>query len=429
MKKQIANSLLLLSALVPVASSAADAPSATAAEPAAAETIPDYAAETISGDWGGARSRLFRAGVATEFVWKIDALSNIHGGIRHGRSVMGNLEGKFRFDLDKLAGWSDTTALLHVHGHQGGKVNTRHVGSALGVSNIEVATNTTKVFQGWIQKNVGDFSVLAGLYPIDTEFQTVDAAGVFIQPPYGATGELALTRGPSIFNTSSFGTRIRWTAPERPIYAQFALLDGMPGDPANPNGTHIRFAKGDGSFTIAELGWTPGGQDAAAKYAGGLWRYSTRADHLVDIDASGNPHRSPSWGGYLLAERPLFRLNDDPARRVSTFFRYSLTDGRSTPLRDTFNLGLNFKAPLAGRENDTFGVALTRGRFGSVWRTAQGIAGILPADTEYATEITYRAQLARACHVQPVWQHLRHPGGDKATRDADVVGARVELAF
>ena len=424
-----------------------------------ASTIPDYANETISGDWGGLRPRLFKAGVGTEFGWKVDALANLTGGIRHGGTAMGNLDSKLKFDLDKLAGWNDTTAFLHILANQGGKANARQVGSLLGVSNIEVPSNTVKVFQGWVQKQYGNLALLVGLYPIDTEFQVVDSAGIFIQPPYGATGELALTRGPSIFNTSSFGTRIRWTAADQSIYSQFALLDGIPGDPRNPKGTHIRFDKGDGSFAIAEFGWTPqasghafeSGHDAAkakesesgtaavavaaekvetiAKYALGLWRYSAHVDHLAESDAVGNPQRVPSWGGYLLAERTLFRLNNDPARRLTAFFRYSMTDGRSSPLRDSLNLGLNFKGPVAGREDDALGIALTRGRIGNAWSKAESIAGNDPVDAEYVSEITYRAQVNRKFSLQPVWQHFRHPGGYRSTRDADVVGARLEFVL
>ena len=67
-----------------------------------------------------------------------------------------------------------------VVGQQGGKFNARHVGSWLGVSNIEVPTNTTKVLHGWLQKNFNDgrVSLLAGLYPIDSEFSVLDSAGV-----------------------------------------------------------------------------------------------------------------------------------------------------------------------------------------------------------------------------------------------------------
>lgn len=184
-----------------------------------------------------------------------------------GDRVMGNLDAKFRLDLARLAGWSATITFLHVISQQGGRFNARHVGSTLGVSNIEVPVNTTRVFDAWLQKNFygGSFSLLAGLYPIDSEFSVLDSAGVFVQPPYGASAELALTRGPSIFNSSSFGVRAKWVSDDQPLYAQAALLDGIPGDPEKTRGTHVRLDKGDAGFVIAELGWTPAERGHAFK--------------------------------------------------------------------------------------------------------------------------------------------------------------------
>jgi porin len=446
--------LVALTAPLLLGAAAADEGAATGTAPVQAEeAVPDYAADTLSGDWGGLRTRLYKAGLATEFVWKLDALSNSRGGIQSGDEVMGNLDSKFRFDLDKLLGWKEATAYLHVVGQQGGKFNARHVGSWLGVSNIETPTNTTKVLHGWLQKNFDDgrISLLAGLYPIDSEFSVLDSAAIFVQPPYGASGELALTRGPSIFNTSSFGLRGKWVSGDQTLYAQAAVLDGMPGDPDNPKGTHLQFNKGDGSFAIAEVGWMPAELghafeptqpvavpatpamvvherfDTVAKYAVGAWRYTAKADDLYAVDAAGNPLRRPSWGAYLLAERTLFRLSDNPLRRLTLFGRYSMTDGRSSALRDAINVGVAIRGLAASREDDHLGIAFTRGRYSSAWRDAQAAAGIETVNSEDAVEVSYRAQISRKFYVQPLWQRIQHPGGDRTTRDADILGLRLEF--
>jgi porin len=439
--------------LVGAAAASGDTALPDAPSPPAEETVPDYANDTLTGDWGGLRTRLYKAGLATEFVWKLDALSNGRGGIQRGDEVVGNLDSKFRFDLEKMAGWSEATAFLHVVGHQGGKFNERHVGSWLGVSNIETPANTTKIFHAWLQKNFdgGRVSLLAGLYPIDSEFSVLDSAAIFVAPPYGASGELALTRGPSIFNTSSFGVRGKWVSKDQTLYAQAAVLDGIPGDPENPRGTHVQFNKGDGSFAIAEAGWMPAELghafeptqpaavpqtpamvvherfDTISKYAAGAWRYTAKADDLFAVDAAGNPLRQPSWGAYVLAERSLFHLGDNPVRRVTVFGRYSLTDGRSSALRDALNLGITVRGLAAGREDDHLGIGFIRGRYGSAWRDAQTAAGIETVNAEDAVEVTYRAQISRKFYVQPLWQRIRHPGGERTARDTDILGLRLEF--
>jgi porin len=448
--------LVALTAPLLLGSAAADeGPAPRAAQPQAEEAVPNFAADTLSGDWGGLRTRLYRAGLATEFVWRLDALSNSRGGIQSGDELMGNLDSKFKLDLDKFLGWNEATAYLHIVGQQGGKFNARHVGSWLGVSNIETPTNTTKVLHGWLQKNFNDgrLSLLAGLYPIDSEFSVLDSAAIFVAPPYGASGELALTRGPSIFNTSSFGVRGKWVSNDQTLYAQGAVLDGMPGDPDNPRGTHVQFNRGDGSFAIAEFGWMPAELghafeptqpaavpqtpamviherfDTISKYAAGAWRYTAKADDLFAVDAAGDPLRRPSWGAYLLAERTLFRLDGNPLRRLTVFGRYSMTDGRSSALRDAVNVGVSIRGIAASREDDHLGIAFTRGRYGSAWRDAQAAAGSETANSEDAVEVHYRAQISRKFYVQPLWQRIEHPGGDRTVRNADILGLRLELVI
>jgi porin len=282
-----------------------------------------------------------------------------------------------------------------------------------------------------------------GLYPIDSEFATIDSAGVFVQPPYGATADIALTRGPSIFNTSAFGFRGKWSSADRSAYVMGAVLDGIPGDPNNPRGTHIRFDKGDGTMSIVEVGWKPGAAKAEGakkeeakeetaerieKYAAGLWRYSTRVNDQVDVEADGiTSVRRRSWGWFALAEKTLYQAKD--GRDLAGFLRISGTDGDSTSIRQAVNLGIRVKAPLPGRSDDVFGLAYTRASLSGKWRNAQLAAGTETTAFEDAWEATYRIQASKWLAVQPVIQRINHPGGVTSRAAANIIGARVEIAF
>lgn len=414
---------------------------------------PDFAADTLTGDWGGARSAWHRRGLSTEFVWKFDALRNVRGGVRTGGAMMGNLDAKFGADLDALLGWSGGFAFLHVLNHQGGRFNAEHVGSLLGVSNIEVAARATRLFHVWVQQTAFQerLSALVGLYPIDSEFQVLDSAGVFIQPPYGPTADIALTRGPSIFNASALGLRVKLQTRDRTLYGQAAVLDGIPGAPGNPRGTHIRFDKNDGIMTIAEFGYKPYERghvfepvrpedvpqtpqlreheriEGVSKYAAGLWRYSVRVDDLVDVDGDGNPLRRKSRGWYVLGEQTVLREAADPRQGLSLFCRYSATDGDSTPIRYAANLGFSYRGAIPGRDADVLAVGYTRAGLGHKFRQAFAAGGGLPAQREDALEVTYRISLNAWSAVQPMVQRYRHPGGDAAVPSATVIGARIEL--
>jgi porin len=395
------------------------------------EALPNFAADTLSGDWGGTRTAAAKNGFIWEGGIKVDALRN-RGAQGNGSKAVSHLDLKLKMDLEKVAGWSGGSAMVNVLSNAGVGPNARYVGGQMGVTNIEVgAPTTTRLFQAWLQQSFMDdkLAVLAGLYPIDSEFFTMDSAGVFLGPQYGAPADLAQTRGPSIFNNSAFGMRIKWTVSPS-IYAMGAVLDGMPNDPAHPKRTSIRFAKGDGSFSIAELGWLPEAENdkfkGHAKAALGFWAYSAKVDDLLDTTPAGAPLQRTQRGGYLLGERTLVHLGGEAERFLSGFARYTWSDGDSTAVRNSLNLGVHVKGPVESRPNDTIGLAWTRAGLSAKWRTAQGVT---TEAVESALEITYRYAVTPWFAIQPNLQYVRNPGGLVGTPAAKLVGARIELAL
>ena len=143
-----------------------------------------------------------------------------------------------------------------------------------GVDNIETPanSNTTKLFQAWVQQAFLDdrVSVLAGLYDLNSEFYATESAAMFVHPTFGMSAELAGTgkNGPSVFPTSSFGIRVK-AEPAPGYYLQAITLDGVPGDPSEPKGTYIKFNEGDGALNVIEGGIPLGlGRKCAQQQAG-----------------------------------------------------------------------------------------------------------------------------------------------------------------
>jgi porin len=404
------------------------------------ESVPDFAQDTLSGDWGGARSAAAKNGFLFEGGIKVDALRN-RGALKDGSKTVSHIDLKLKMDLDKAAGWQGGSALINLVSDSGWGPNARLVGGQMGVTNIEVgAPTTTRLFQAWLQQSFLDerLALLAGLYPIDSEFFTMDAAGVFLGPQYGTPADLALTNTPSVFNNSAFGIRARWSiAPS--LYVMGAVLDGVPNDPAHPKRTRIRFDDGDGSFSIGELGWLPEAENEKfkghAKLAAGVWGYSTqRADQLdtANIDAgniAGPARKRRSQGGYILGERTLLHLGGSDDRFISGFARYTVSDGDSTALDKTLNLGAHLRGPAASRPDDIVGLAWTRGWLSAKWRDAQAIGGTATKHVEDALELTYRYSLTPWLAIQPNAQYIRNPGGTSAASNATLIGVRLELAL
>jgi porin len=153
----------------------ADAAAETAGVAAEAPAWPE---STLSGDWGGARQRLFDAGVQVDLAYTADYLRNHSGGLQRGGAYMGNLNLAVQLDGEKLIGWQGGSAYLALISNSGGRFNLNKVGSFMGVDNLEAPVNRSGVFEAWLQQSFLDdrASLRAGLYPIDSEFYVTDSS-------------------------------------------------------------------------------------------------------------------------------------------------------------------------------------------------------------------------------------------------------------
>ena len=393
----------------------------------ASDDCANWRTDTLSGDWSGLRGNWCENGIAVALTHKSDLLSNLSGGIDKGSVWLMNSEAAIDVDLDKLAGWTGTRALLQFHAQHGDDSINQYTGSYAGVSNIETGTSTGQFYQAWLQKNSADdaLSLLGGLYAVDSEFYVTESSGLFLQPPYGMSTELAQTgrNGPPIFPTGALGMRLRYSMGN--LYLQGALTDGVPGDPDNAHGTHIRLNSGDGTFAIAELAYLPqSGAGTISKTAIGLWRYSARADDLTETDAQGDPIQRTDRGAYFLAERTLFAESGDPEQGLSGFLRFGVANRDIHQSDWSGSAGLNYRGLFEGRDDDSAGVALSTSHAGTKYRQLNASDA-----RETVIEFTYRAQLQPWLAVQPDLQYVRDPNMDPALEDAWVAGMRVEVAF
>jgi porin len=423
------------------------------AEPAEADEAPDFGATTLSGDWGGRRSDAWQSGWAFDGTVTVDALRD-RGGQRNGGGAMTNIDLRATADLEKLAGWTGATVYVNVLYSGGSRVNASYTGSLMGVSSIEVDVPTARLFQAWIQQNFfnDQFSLLAGIYPIDSEFFAVESASVLIHPAFGTPGDLALTYVPSVFNTAAPGLRAKWLSADRTLYGMAAVMNGVAGDPDYTKPYFFKSTSGGGAFVIGEFGWRP--REAGitlkpvepvstvpteelydyerfqpeGKFAVGLWRYSKPPPGQYAVDADGQPAQAHSQGGYALAENTLFGLGER-GRDVSAFARYSWSNGLATAIDRTWNVGVRVRGPLASRPDDVLVIGTVYGGLSSGYRSTQAAGGNPTASSENVLEVTWRAPLTRYFAVQPVAQWIRHPGGGADAERATVLGVRLQFTL
>ena len=62
--------------------------------------------DTLTGDWGGARTALKNRGIDVSAIYIGEELGDVSGGMRRGFAYEGRAELTLEADLDKLMGWS-----------------------------------------------------------------------------------------------------------------------------------------------------------------------------------------------------------------------------------------------------------------------------------------------------------------------------------
>lgn len=342
-----------------------------------------------------------------------EVMGNASGGVRRGARYLDNLDVVVDADLDRLAGWKGTRA--HVYGlYNNGKSIGGLVGDAQAISNIETGTAALRLYEAWIDQMIGErISVRAGLYDLNSEFDALDAAALFVSSPHGIGTDFAQSgrNGPSIFPSTSLAARVQFR-PSDGWAVRAAVLDGVPGNPDRPGRTAIRLGHGDGALLVGEVEAPLEG----GKLLLGTWKYTARFDRNDDArPAKGNT------GAYIRGE---FLVIERGEHTVDAFFRLGAAAGRFNMFDRFAGGGLKFSGWVPGRKADEFGIAMAAAFTSHSHRAATGAGA-----SEVAIEATYRAPITDWFTLQPSVHYVRNPSADCCVADALVLGLRAEFSF
>ncbi|MCW0197777.1 carbohydrate porin [Sphingopyxis sp.] len=340
-----------------------------------------------------------------------EIMGNAAGGIRRGVRYLDNLDMVFEADMERALGW--TGAQIHVYGlYNNGRSISGLAGDTQAVSNIETGVSALRLYEAWIDQRLGSHvSLRAGLYDLNSEFDSIEAAGLFVGSAHGIGTDIAQTGrgGPSIFPSTALAARLQ-VAPASGWVLRAALLDGVPGDPDHPRRTAIRLGGGDGALMIGEVE-APFGE---GKLLLGHWHYTARFDRNDSGAGRGNS------GTYVRAAFPLAALGE---RQVDGFLRLGTASGRFNMFDRFASAGLTFSGWIRGRDDDAFGIALAGAFTADSYRLAMGAKA-----SELAIEATYHARVNEWLSVQPSLHYVRNPSAGPAIPDALLIGIRFEVS-
>lgn len=342
---------------------------------------------------------------------------------------------KFELDGQKLFGIKGNKSLVYFINNNGSHPNASQVGSIQGIDNIEVGTDTAKLYELWTEQSFfGEtLSVLIGLHDLNSEFMVNDMTANFIKPTFQVNQEFAQSgqNGPSIFPTTSLAGRVKYL-PTEESYAMAAVFDGVPGNPSRPHGTHIDLRSRDGLLLIAEAGFTPKaadqGDSAPNKFALGAWMYTKKFDDLLDVDGNGDPVKRRSEGAYLLSSYQFYH-DKETRHDLGAFFRGGVGDGDSGQVDWFYATGIVGNGWMPTRPDSEIGLGFTQSHNGEKYMQSVIAASSNADRSEYGLDFYYRDTLCRGVNVQPSVQYIINPGTDTVTKNATIVGVRFDINF
>ena len=351
----------------------------------------------------------------------VDVAATVRGGSDHRLRVLSNLDLTAEVDLDKLAGWSGARAFVYVLDNHGLRPNDP-VGTLEGVNNIEVGQAGTRLFEAWVEQDLGKgASLRVGLYDLNSEFYVTDSSGLLLGPPFGIGSEFASTgrNGPSIFPSSALAARLYLPVGGDGGFVRLGMFDARAQTFGDAGGVDVRF--GDGLLLVGEAGTSKG----ATRLTLGGWGYA-RGGLNGYVPASGEAEqRRPAYGGYVLVERDLIARED---RKLTAFLRAGLGSPDSAPFRGALQAGLLLAPALTARPESQFSVGFHQAWTNRNFRRAARDEGIAPSN-EYGIEMTYADAVTPWLSLQPDVQWVRHPGGDRDARSAVIVSLRTSVSF
>lgn len=427
---------------------------------------------------GSLRTAFQQKGIQLDAIYTGDIFSNLQGGIRRSSEYLDVVDLMLTINLDKLCHWKNATFCIDILGIHGGNPSN-HVGDFQGISNI-AAPNTWKIYETWFQQNLwtDKLSILMGIYDLNSEFDVIETAGLFINSSYGMGPEFSQSgkNGAPTFPYPDLSLRIKTKLTEQ-LIVQAAILDGVPGDPENPTGKKYMLKKGDGALFTSEIAFITDNETIKylpqiskrkqrrrrrigfrafrkffhrsgqkrhryrtsvieiprqnySKIAIGGWYYTTDFNDFLDCDEAGNLIRHKgSWGIYALGEKVFLSKKDNPAKTLSAFVRLGISDKNTNRVDAYLGSGVVLSGISSKHYHDQIGCALAAVHRSDKFKKAKLKEGENSNNWEVALEFSYRTQINNWFAMQPDVQYIINPGYNPSLKNAIVFGTRLEISF
>lgn len=384
------------------------------------------ARSTLTGNWGGLRTRLKNDGVDLHAGYDGEYARSLSGGEHGGGDDAYTQQLSFGadFDMAKLAGWRGASFHLQLNYRQGDSLAEDSIGgSHTSVQQVFGAgQNFRMVNLSYTQKFADDrFETQIGFYPLGNEFAHFAPLCKFQSGTVcGHLKNLPSSSGWNDYPTGQWGGRLQWNISDN-AYAEVGVFEVNPTYGTPNHGFKMDFQGATGAIIPVEFSYKTNfdGGTLPGRYKIGGYYDTSDAPDVVHSDQTHDGR----YGGYVLASQMLVSFDGTSRRGLEAFAGAGVSDTDSAVFSNTEVGGVIVKGPFAARPDDF--ISLGYFREGVNHRKVSAEEALraqqnspLPGLTNFqglpdgveAMEVGYGLQATPWLRIRPNVQYLHNPG-------------------
>ncbi|MCU4352288.1 carbohydrate porin [Acinetobacter ursingii] len=407
----------------------------------------------LLGDWGGERQQLENKGYKFTASIMSQAATNLDGGYNDSNTLenAGQLTLGANFDLNKIAGWEDTTAAIMITKRDGNALTLERIkdprSSALGNSQeIYGRGKIWRLTQAWIKKGFDDNTVQVkiGRMGMSDDFNSSQCE---FQNLLLCGGQLGKSIGSIWYNwpVGLWGANVKYQfAPEWTLgVGVYEVNPDNVKTQSNSDGFNLDMNNVKGATIPVEVAWKP----KLSTFNGLPGEYKIGALYSTadanDVGTAGKEH-SGKHSFWINTQQQLTQRENDPKRGLFLSFNGVVNDKATTTVQSTQQIAVWYKGVFDSRPNDSIGFGLANYLVNDRARDRQIATNESRGYYEYdafATnyipiqrdelnvELNYTYQWSPAVMLRPNIQYIHQPAGVKEVDDAWVAGLTMRLNF
>jgi porin len=399
-----------------------------------------WSQDTLTGDWGGLRSRLKDDGLDIHAYYIGQVGDDVNGGLREGHAYAQQVSLQFDADLSKLFNWDDATFRLNINDRRGRGFSAIYTGSKLEQNWAYGAGEIARLQWAALSQDLFDhrLNLLVGYYSMGSEFGYASIQAPFLDNGLNGHPQILPTDGSGGWNDypiAGWGERIKYYFTPS-LYFKTGVYEVNPDLNSGLYGFKRELTDATGVIIPSEITKeTSFGGDAKngliGHYTIGGYYETGQAKDILEPSIM----RSGRNAEYFMADQMIYRSESQPKQWIALFTQMARADESTLPLTSYFDGGIIFHGPFSSRPDDIINFGWVKENINKrsieVKAAALGVPTSAFELAEQDWELDYCFQVTPWLQVTPALQYVVDPGAFafKHYDNASVVSMQVQIVF